>query len=310
MESGKWEWKQSKTGYLGGYCRDGPAGSGRDICSLMPKSRFDMDVGCGSTVVPICQFCEVASWDGTPRTFVTLERGVKWNIPLEHTDADAVSARAKARSLPAIEAAGVALNPEHPHYGICQAYLRCSLVDEADALFDEACSGSRQAGAGRGPRWIDGCTGADTGGDPVPPGGGNAGITLVGLQRARDAMAECGYDSGGIVCYTTRRALAGLENECASSGQQGSFSRIVDGAALVDNMLVVSNSSRGLQATDRNGGASRSVVFARSASFGLVSDDIVAVSVQARPGPARISATHSAGGAIKNADSICIVSHS
>ena len=313
MQGMEWGWRLSTTGYMGGCHSPHATWHGDGIFSMALENPFEVQAGCGMPVVPVRQFCETpfGDRDGAGNLFSTFECDTLPNFP-GASDILPTSLRAYvgARALRGMRMRDDDLHMRDRHYcWICRTYLKMSLLDEADMLFEKVCGGVRQEGGHV--KWIDGNSGAGLSGTTTSPWGTAAGFTREGLLHAKDAITKCGFGPEGIVCYTTRKALNDLEKDCASSGAFGSFQRLpVDSMALVDGILMVSSSSRALQIADCDTGMARSVMFVDGVSFGAVSDDVVSVSAKRLPNSmVRFSATHWTGGAIRNADSVCCILH-
>lgn len=271
-------------------------------------------MGCGMPVVPVRQFSEMpfADRDSANNLFAVFEN----SLPFNHSDAftdQSIAARTypKARVLRGMRLKEDGWAMRNNYYcWICSTYLKMSLLDEADMLFEKVYNGVRQDSV-QVRNWIDGNSGARVNGTAVSTEDTVARLTRVGLLRARDTITGCGFGSEGIVCYTTIRALVGLEKDCTSSGAPESFQWLPGGSmALVDGILMVPNSSRALQIADHNENVARSVMFVDGVSFGTVSDDTVTVRAKRHPNNMmQFSATHWTGGVIRNADSVCCILH-
>ena len=309
MERGR---RLSTTGYMGGWHSPRTTWHGNDIFSLALENPFEIQAGCGMPVVPVRQFCETpfADRDGAGNLFSTFEVNTLPNFPgAPDIPPTSLRAYAGARVLCGMRMRDDDLYMRDQHYyWIYRTYLKMSLLDEADMLFEKAC-GVRQEGGHV--KWIDGNSGARISGTTASFWGTAARFTREGLLHAKDAIAKCGFGPEGIVCYTTRKALNDLEKDCDASGAFGSFQRLpVDSMALVDGVLMVSSSSRALQIADCDTSVARSVMFVDGVSFGAVSDDAVSVSAKRLPNSmVQFSATHWTGGAIRNADSVCCILH-
>ncbi len=311
------------------YIRHSPAAlrrswRGFSVASVPVADSFGEALGCRNAVVPIRQFSETRFLepDEDKSTFYSID-GLEF-VPLDEGGGDPIptatfvtrSGYAESRSLPHL----VVKDPPRDHSELSDrmvyAYLQRSLEDEAEVLLGIACGGGAKAdstaGGRQAPHWIDGATGC---GIEDPPRHPASGLTCKGLRAAKSMMASHGFDDGRLVCYTTAKALRDLATDPEFGGETGESQEATSGCIReYDGILLVARPSfaaRPPGAYAAESQAARSVMFVRGASFGLVCDDLVTVNETWRGGEKSLhfSATHKAGGVVKNADSVCCLLH-
>ena len=312
------------------YIRHSPAAlrrswNGFNVASVPVADVFGEALGCRAAVVPIRQFSETRFLepDENKSTFYSID-GLKF-VPLdEESGGDPVptatfttkSGHAESRNLPRL----VVKDPPRDHSELSDrmvyAYLQRSLEDEADVLLGIACGGGAGpdsvANGRQPPCWIDGATGCDVKDPSHPP---LAALTCKGLHAAKAMMASRGFDDGRLVCYTTAKALHDLASDPEFGSGSGGLQEAPPGCiGEYDGILLVARPplpARPPGTSAAESGVARSVMFVRGASFGLVCDDLVTVNEawQGAGESLHFSATHKAGGVVKDAESICCLLH-
>ncbi len=298
--------------------------NGLEVVSAPVTNAFGLALGCRTAVVPIRQFSEAksleegensaafCSFDGLCFTDTAGGGG-----RAEQVTCTVRRAPAGPRNLPGIVVRDAPRDDPDLRDSVVYAYLQRSLEDETEMLLRLARGGNGSEGAGaadarQAPPQIDGATGLEAKGAQHPPAA--SALTCRGLDAAKDKIAECGIYANRLVCCTTAKALLDL----SADPKFAEWNRAARGATddcmrEYDGILLVSRPS--LPPRDPDSGAGqpappRSVMFAPGASFGLVHDDLVAVS-EARQGNGDLhfSATHRVGGVLKDAESVCCLLH-
>lgn len=297
---------------------------GFNVASVPVADAFGEALGCRAAVVPIRQFSETRFLepDEDKSTFYSID-GLKF-VPLDEGGSDPIptatfvtrSGYAESRSLPRL----VVRDPprDHPELSdrMVYAYLQRSLEDEAEVLLGIACGVGAKADSAadvlQAPCWIDGATGHSIEDLPRQPA---SGLTCKGLRAAKSMMASRGFDGGRLVCYTTANALRDLASDPEFGDEAGESQEAASGCIReYDGILLVGRppfAARPQGAHTAESQAAHSVMFVRGASFGLVCDDLVTVNETWQGGDKSLhfSATHKAGGVVKNADSVCCLLH-
>lgn len=295
-----------------------------DVVRAPVTDAFGRALGCRASVVPMRQFSETRSIEPDENSstfylfdglhFADVSNGYGHTTPASCTVKRGL---AEPRDLPGIVVKDAPRDDPGLHDKAAYAYLQRSLEDEADVLLRLACGGgsaggSRAAGAPLMPPWIDGGSGSLVEDPPSQPTA--SALTCKGLDAAKKKIAGHGFDANHLVCYTTLEALRDLSLDPkfdewgrAAHGVTEDCVREYNGILLVSRPSFPLR-SRGDDA--RELAASRSVMFVPDASFGLVYDDLVAVSGEWQDGNnLHFSATHRAGGVLKDAESVCCLLH-
>ena len=304
-----------KTGYVSGHRSVDVGWPGGNIHRIGLENEFEVAVGCGMAVVPVRQFCETLPLGNgqTSRTFCSLKHKPSQKRQNESAlTCTTATAYPKSISLPRININGDVPDMQYLLGKIQPAYMKRSLVDEANVLFGDVLAESWQGVGKNEQKWVNGNTGSSTNFDMVPPASGDFNLTCSGLLSARDVIVSHGYESGLMVCYTTRKGLDSLKVDCASMSNYNKWLRQfpVDGVAIVDGILVVANLDPASHVAGHDQTASHSIMFVNNVSFGMVSDDMVTIGAGSKTDTTPVFyGTHNVGGVVKNVDSICHICH-
>lgn len=297
--------------------------NGLDVVRVPVTDAFGLALGCRASVVPMRQFSETRSVEpGEDSSTFYLFDGLHFadlsdgGRPAQ-ASCTVKQGLAEPRDLPGVVVNDAPRDDPDLHDKVGYAYLQRSLEDEADVLLRLACgsggAGSNPAaGAPQAPPWIDGGDGSLVEDRSRPPTA--SALTCNGLDAAKKKIVGHGFDANHLVCYTTVEALRDL----SSDPKFDKWSRAMHGVTEdcmreYNGILLVSRPS--LPTRSHGGDAkelapSRSVMFVPGASFGLVYDDLVTVSEEWQDdSKLRFSATHRAGGVLKNAESVCCLLH-
>ena len=300
--------------------------NGIDVVRVPVTDAFGLALGCRASVVPVRQFSEARSVepDEDRSTFYLFDDlsfadpphggGGGGAAPASCTVRQGV---AEPRHLPGVLVKDAPKDDQDLHDKVAYAYLQRSLEDEADVLLRLACGGSNvgnnsSTDAPQMPPRIDGGSGSPVEDSSRQPAA--SALTCRGLDAAKKRIVDHGFDASRLVCYTTGAALRDLSLDPkfdewgrAAHGVTEDCMREYNGILLVSRPSFPLRSQGG---GAEKSAASRSVMFVPDASFGLVYDDLVTVSEERQDGRnLRFSATHRAGGVLKDAGSVCCLLH-
>ena len=298
--------------------------NGLDVISVPITNAFGLALGCRASVVPVRQFSETRYLDPDEdsSTFYLFD-GLEFSSTdgggghAEPASCTVMRGLAEPRVLPDVDVKHAPRDDPDLRDRMAYAYLQRSLEDEAEVLLRLACGG-RNAGsdsaedARQAPPRINGATGEEAKDPPHPQA--TSALTCRGLDAAKKKMACHGLDADRLVCYTTTDALHDLSSVPEFvDWNQGRRGMTAGCMREYDGILLVARPSFAPRAPGGNTGeaqASCSVMFVPDASFGLVFDDLVTVNEAWQDDDRlRFSATHRAGGVLKDAGSVCCLLH-
>lgn len=272
-----------------------------------------------AAVVPIHQFCEVKKPDPVTRSmsFFRIDNA-SFNAPPDDKLAECVTftsrkGRAEERRLPNVTVDCVPPQQlDDLRDKMHDVYMQKALDDEAAVLlncvYDDSPGG--QGGGDKRNFWINGNTGIDVDDDSFINGNSKACLTCKGLFAAQQKIYDHGFGADHAVCYTTALALTDLNNDPDFERKGGRFLGSAAAAAAGDvatigGMRVVATPLLTAPAC-----GARSVMFVPDVSFGLISDDTVAVADEPYGEKGRcFAASHLVGGVVIAERSICRISH-
>lgn len=273
-----------------------------------------------AAVVPIRQFCEVKKPDPETRSASFVRSGnVSVVTPPDDNLAECVTykpLRGRAEERRLLDATFDCVPPQQRddlRDKMRDVYMRKALDDEASVLLDSVYGDDGPGGQGCGDKrnfWINGNTGIDVDDDSLINGGSKDYLTCRGLLAAWNKICDHCSGDARTICYTTALALTCLKNDPDFERNGGSFLGGAAAAAAGDMAVIRGICVVAAPLPEAPACGARSFMFVPNVSFGLVSDDRVAVmdTPYGEKG-LRFMASHIVGGVVMAERSTCRISH-